>query len=59
LIVKMQAAERMSLEQIQAFLEAGDEVDFKARNREEVYDWVNRMPRLLPPRVKCSSDTFH
>jgi hypothetical protein len=55
----MQAAERMSLEQIQAFLEAGDEVDLKARNREEVYDWVNRMPRLLPPRVKCSSDTFH
>jgi hypothetical protein len=38
----MQAAERMSLEQIQTFLEASDEVDFKARNKEEVYDWVNQ-----------------
>jgi len=33
LIIKMQAAERMSLEQIQAFLEASDEVEFKARNK--------------------------
>ena len=32
----------MSLEQIQAFLEASTEVDFKARNKEEIYDWVNQ-----------------
>jgi len=30
LIIKMQAAEAMSLEQIQAFLEGSTEVDFKA-----------------------------
>src|SRR5450432_2462302 len=43
----MQAAERMSLEQIQAFLEASDEVEFKARNKEEVYDWVNQTLQQL------------
>jgi len=32
----------MSLEQIRAFLEASTEVDFRARNREEIYDWVNQ-----------------
>src|SRR5579859_1395200 len=37
----MQAAESISLEQIQAFLEASEEVEFKARNKEELYDWVN------------------
>ena len=31
----------MSLEEIQAFLEASGEVGFKGRNREEVYEWVN------------------
>jgi transposase InsO family protein len=41
LIVKMQAAEGISLEQIQAFLEASEEVEFKARNKEELYGWVN------------------
>jgi transposase InsO family protein len=43
LIIKMQAGERLSLEQIRAFLEASDAVEFKGRNREEVYDWVNQM----------------
>jgi transposase InsO family protein len=47
LIIKMQAAEGMSLEQIQAFLEASDEVDFKARNKEDLYDWVNQTLRRL------------
>jgi len=37
----MQAAEGISLEQIQVFLEASEEVEFKARNKEELYDWVN------------------
>ena len=32
----------MSLEQIRAFLEGSDEVDFQGRNREQVYGWVNR-----------------
>jgi transposase InsO family protein len=38
----MQAAEGISLGQIQAFLEASEEVKFKARNKEERYDWVNQ-----------------
>jgi transposase InsO family protein len=41
----MQAGERLSLEQIRAFLEASDEVRFKGRNREEVYGWVEQMLR--------------
>ena len=41
----MQAAEKLSLEQIQAFLEAASEVEFKARSRQEVYGWVNRTLR--------------
>ena len=41
----MQAGERLSLEQIRAFLEASDELGFKGRNREEVYGWVNQTLR--------------
>jgi transposase InsO family protein len=47
LIINMQAGERMSLEEIQAFLEASNEVVFKARNKEEVYAWVNQTLRQL------------
>ena len=43
----MQVAEGMSLGQIRAFLEASDEVDFKARNKEDLYDWVNQTLRRL------------
>lgn len=38
----MQAAERLSLEQIRAFLAASDEIGFAGRNRAEVYGWVNQ-----------------
>ena len=41
----MQVAERLSLEQIRAFLEASDEVGFKGRNREEVYGFVSETLR--------------
>jgi hypothetical protein len=47
LIIKMQAGERMSLEQIQAFVDASDNVEFKARNKGEMYDWVNQTLRDL------------
>jgi len=43
----MQAGERMSLEQIQAFIDASDEVEFKARNKRKMYDWVNQTLRDL------------
>jgi transposase InsO family protein len=45
LIISVQASERLSLEQIRAFLEGSDEVRFEGRNREEVYDWVEQTLR--------------
>jgi hypothetical protein len=45
LIVNMQAAEWLSLEQIRAFLEASSEVGFRGRNRAEIYGWVNETLR--------------
>jgi transposase InsO family protein len=45
LIIKMQAGEKLSLEQIRAFLVASDGVGFEGRNREEVYSWVNQTLR--------------
>lgn len=41
----MEAGEGLSLEQIRAFLEASDEVQFAGRNREEVYGWVEQTLR--------------
>lgn len=38
----MEHAEELSLEQIQAFLQASQEVRFEATRREEVYGWVTR-----------------
>jgi transposase InsO family protein len=37
----MQGGERLSLEQIRAFVEASDEMRFEGRDREEVYGWVS------------------
>jgi len=41
----MQVPEKMSLEQIQAFLEASQEVCFKGQERKEVYAWITRTLR--------------
>src|SRR5919202_2570379 len=38
----MRNGERLSLEQIRAFLEATDEVEFEAAHRVEVYNWISR-----------------
>ena len=35
----------MSLEEIQAFLEGSEDVEFKGQNRKEVYGWVNQTLR--------------
>jgi len=43
----MQAEERLSLDEIRAFLEASDGVGFKGRIREEVYAWVDRTLRQI------------
>jgi transposase InsO family protein len=41
----MQDGKKLSLEQIQAFLEASEEVRFQAQDRGELYGWVNRILR--------------
>ena len=38
----MKSGERLSLEQIQAFLKASEEFRFEARKRKEIYEWVTR-----------------
>jgi hypothetical protein len=41
-IVSMKNGERLSLEQIRAFLKASEEFRFEARKRREIYEWVTR-----------------
>ena len=41
----MQGGEKLSLEQIRAFLEGSEEVRFEAKGRQEVYDWITRLLR--------------
>jgi transposase len=40
LIISMEDGEKLSLEQIRAFMEASEEVRFEASNRAELYQWV-------------------
>jgi hypothetical protein len=37
----MQETKKLSLEEIQAFLEASVEVEFQGQSRTEVYAWLN------------------
>ncbi len=41
----MRSGEKLSLEQIRAFLEASEEVGFEGQGRKEVYDWITRLLR--------------
>ena len=41
----MQDSEQLSLDQIQALLESSEEVQFKGKQRQEVYDWMTRLMR--------------
>ncbi len=41
----MRNGEKLSLDQIRAFLEASEEVEFEVKNRQEVYDWMSRTLR--------------
>jgi transposase InsO family protein len=45
LTISVQTSERLSLEQIQAFLEGSGEVGFKGQQREEIYAWVDQTLR--------------
>ena len=38
----MEDGEKLSLEQIRAFLEASGEVHFEGEKREEIYGWISR-----------------
>jgi transposase InsO family protein len=42
LIISMEDGEKLSLEQIRGLLEASEEVHFRAKDRQELYGWVNR-----------------
>jgi hypothetical protein len=43
----MDAGERLSLEQMEAFVEASEGMGFEGRNREEVYAWVDQTLRQI------------
>jgi len=56
-------AETLSLDQIEAFLNASEEIRFEGENREQVYGWVEQVLRLqqyqkqsLPPSRLNSLD---
>jgi hypothetical protein len=38
----MRSGERLSLEQMQAFMKASEEFRFEGSERKEVYEWVTR-----------------
>ena len=41
----MQGGDKLSLEQIRAFLEGSEEVRFEGHGRQEVYAWITRLLR--------------
>ena len=45
MIVSMEDGAQPSLEQIQGFLDASQEVRFEGKERKEVYEWVTRTLR--------------
>lgn len=45
MIISLRTGTQLSLEQIRAFVEGSSEIEFKGRNREEVYGWVNEVLR--------------
>ena len=45
MLISMKDGERLSLEQIQAFLEGSEEVHFAARNQGELYAWTEQILR--------------
>jgi hypothetical protein len=40
--ISVQNGERLSLEQIRAFLECSEELQFEAGDRQELYQWVGQ-----------------
>ena len=51
--ISVREAERLSLEQIRAFLEASEEVHFEGEKREEIYGWVSRNRYILSRVFGC------
>jgi hypothetical protein len=44
--ISVRQAEKSSLDQIQAFLEASEEVQFEGEKREEIYGWVSEILQI-------------
>jgi hypothetical protein len=44
--ISVQQAEKLSLEQIRAFLQASEEVEFEGEERQEMYGWISRTLQL-------------
>ena len=42
----MQQAEKLSLEQIRAFLQASEEIEFEGEEQQEMYGWISRTLQL-------------
>src|ERR1022692_1184040 len=47
MIIRMENAEGLSLPQMEALLETSQEVRFAAKGRKEIYEWVERVERVL------------
>jgi hypothetical protein len=45
LTTSVHEAEKLSLDQIEAFLNAGEEIQFEGENRQQVYGWVEQVLR--------------
>jgi hypothetical protein len=45
LTTSVQQAEKLGLDQIEAFLNASEEIRFKGENREQIYGWVEQVLR--------------
>jgi transposase InsO family protein len=45
LTTSVHEAEKLSLDQIESFLKASEEIRFEGENREQVYSWVEQLLR--------------
>jgi hypothetical protein len=45
LLIGMRAGEKLSLEQIQAFLKGSGEIHFEAKGQADLYEWIARTLR--------------
>jgi hypothetical protein len=58
--ISVQEAEKLSLEQMRAFLEASEEIHFEGERREEIYGWISGTCRFtaIGSRAAGSVDCY-